>query len=149
MSTCPKGYASVPAHCRKKHRGPRRQPQSTQKELSMIRARIKELRPLVGTKGEKVPLIGLMPPLKTSLHAKLDTTTTTMMVALFKLPIFFPGALDKMMKASWRQRYPDPVVRYEKIKLLFCKKFRVKELPAVYEYVLLYLCLQMAAASRL
>ena len=76
-------------------------------------------------------------------HRIIDTLTHDLRISYFVMPWFHSGAVARMLDVKYRHKYPDPQKRYEVIETEFCKMKKIKELPLLYEYVVLKTCLMV------
>lgn len=141
--SCPQGKVYVPGYCRtvgvsqkKRHQ------QLTKKEREEMESRLEEIKDRVRMRKEPTPMISGQ-TLRRAPHAFIDKLTHKLRLALFLLPIFTPGCVQRMMNSSYKKLYPSTTDRYEAIKQEFCKKHGIKNLPRVYEHAALKMCLAM------
>lgn len=128
---CPDGHVFVPQHCRRR----RSRPRNTE-EAQIIKRRIAELEEGITTRAtpsfknfrlEKAP------------HELIDNLARSLDIAMFTLPRFFVGAVPRMRDPRYRAKFPDPVRRYRAVAQKFLAKEDLRQLPDVYELVVLKL----------
>lgn len=138
---CKAGEILVPEHCRSRSAKKKDSRRLTRDEKDAIKERIARIEKRALPDGKPTPLLGTRGPVDRALQFEFDVVNVSLTNALHVVPLFFTGALMKMLHPENRKSIPDPHKRYVAIKKKFCKSWAVKTLPAVYEYILLKLCL--------
>lgn len=138
---CKPGDILIPEHCRSRSAKSKNNRRLTRDEKEAIKERIAKIEKRALPDGKATPLLGTKGPIDRALQFEFDVVNVSLTNALHVVPLFFTGALMKMLYPENRKKIPDPHKRYVAIKRKFCRSWGVKTLPAVYEYILLKLCL--------